>query len=94
MKALFYVITYDIPCDRRRQKVAHLLQGYGRRVQWSVFECVLTAAQYAELRRRLRTCIHPTEDSLRCYPLSGHTLPQVEVWGEPSITQVPGSTII
>ena len=33
----FYVIAYDIPNDRRRQKIADLLEGYGKRVQYSVF---------------------------------------------------------
>ncbi|MGI0489366.1 CRISPR-associated endonuclease Cas2 [Pantanalinema rosaneae CENA516] len=47
---LLYVVTYDIPCDKRRKKVADLLEGYGRRVQYSVFECVLTAEKYGELR--------------------------------------------
>ncbi len=34
-----YVISYDIVEDRRRNKIAKLLEGYGQRVQYSVFEC-------------------------------------------------------
>lgn len=34
-----YVISYDISEDKRRNKVAKLLEGYGHRVQYSVFEC-------------------------------------------------------
>jgi CRISPR-associated protein Cas2 len=37
----FYLICYDIVKDSRRTKVAHLLEGYGLRVQKSVFEVVL-----------------------------------------------------
>ena len=91
---LFYVIAYDIPCDRRRKKVSDLLEGYGQRVQYSVFECVLTKKQYKELRQRMKKRINLEEDSLRFYPISDHTLGQVEVWGEPPITQPPGSTIV
>ena len=91
---LFYVITYDIPCDKRRKKVSDLLEGYGRRVQYSVFECVLTTEKYNELRRRLRKQVRSNEDSVRFYPISRHTLPQVEVWGEPPVTELPGSVII
>jgi CRISPR-associated protein Cas2 len=91
---LLYVVTYDIPCDKRRKKVSDLLEGYGRRVQYSVFECVLTAAQYNELQKRLRPRVKPEEDSVRFYPLSGHTLAQVEVWGGVPVVQPPGSTII
>ena len=27
---LFYVIVYDISCDKRRKKVSDLLEGYGQ----------------------------------------------------------------
>ena len=32
-----YVVTYDIPDDHTRKKVGDLLEGYGIRVQRSVF---------------------------------------------------------
>ena len=91
---LLYLVTYDIPCDKRRKKVSDLLEGYGQRVQYSVFECVLSPAKYKELRQRLKPRIRIEEDSVRFYPLSGHTLSQVEVWGEPPLTQFPGSVIV
>jgi CRISPR-associated protein Cas2 len=91
---LLYVVTYDIPCNKRRKRVANLLEGYGRRVQYSVFECVLPVKKYEELQVRLRSRIHPDQDSVRFYPLSGHTLNQVVVWGEPPVTPLPGSTIV
>lgn len=92
---LFYIVTYDIPCDKRRKKVADLLEGYGQRVQLSVFECVLTPKQYEELQHRLRKRVKLAEDSVRFYPLSRHTLAQVEVWGVgPLVTQFPESVII
>lgn len=90
---LLYLVTYDIPCNKRRLKVAHLLEGYGRRVQFSVFECVLPALKYRELRERLQRHIKP-EDSIRFYPLSAHTLGQVEVWGGAPVLKPPGSTIV
>ncbi|MBR8835369.1 MAG: CRISPR-associated endonuclease Cas2 [Stigonema ocellatum SAG 48.90 = DSM 106950] len=37
-----YVVAYDVPCDKRRKKISDLLEGYGQRVQYSVFECLLT----------------------------------------------------
>ncbi|MBV8885489.1 MAG: CRISPR-associated endonuclease Cas2 [Chroococcidiopsidaceae cyanobacterium CP_BM_RX_35] len=91
---LFYVVAYDIPSDKRRKKVADLLEGYGRRVQYSVFECVLTASQYKEMQKRLKVQVKIGEDSVRFYPLSRHTLLQVEVWGEPPITSAPSSIIV
>lgn len=91
---LLYLVTYDIPSNQRRKKVSDLLEGYGRRVQYSVFECVLTAQKYDELRRRLKRQIKSGEDSVRFYPISRHTLAQVEVWGDPPVMQLPGSTIV
>ena len=90
---LFYVVVYDIPNNQRRKKVADLLEGYGQRVQYSVFECVLTQAMYDELRQRLKKRVK-SEDSVRFYPLSRHTLALVETWGEPPVTKMPGSVII
>jgi len=91
---LLYVVTYDIPSDRRRKKVSDLLEGYGRRVQYSVFECQLNSSQYGELRRRLRGRIKAEEDSVRFYPISGHTLGQVEIWGGLPIEELPRSIIV
>lgn len=91
---LFYVVAYDIPDDKRRKKVADLLEGYGKRVQYSVFECVLVQSKYDELRSRLKKRVKLSEDSVRFYPLSRHTLNQVEAWGGEPVTTLPGSTVI
>lgn len=88
-----YVVVYDISCDKRRKKVSDLLEGYGKRVQYSTFECVLTKSKYRELRTRLKKQVK-TEDSVRFYPLSNHTLEQVEIWGEPPITKPSESIIV
>lgn len=94
MSMLLYLITYDIPCNKRRKKVSDLLEGYGQRVQYSVFECVLSVQKYRELQERLRPRVRPEEDSIRFYPLSGHTLGQVEVWGGVPVVQPPRSVIV
>ncbi|HHP7244558.1 MAG TPA: CRISPR-associated endonuclease Cas2, partial [Elainellaceae cyanobacterium] len=38
---MLVLVVYDIANNRRRQKLSKLLEGYGRRVQESVFECFL-----------------------------------------------------
>lgn len=92
---LFYVVAYDIRDDKRRKQVSDVLEGYGKRVQYSVFECVLTSAKFDELRSKLGKKIKLSEDSVRFYPLSRHTLKQVEILGiGPPVTQSPGSVII
>lgn len=89
-----YVVTYDSPSDKRRKKLADLLEGYGQRVQYSVFECVLTREKFAELKIRLKKRCKAGEDSVRFYAISSHTLAQVEVWGGPPVCAPPGSVIV
>ena len=58
-----YVISYDVPDNKRRQKIADLLEGYGQRVQYSVFECQLNTEKYNDFRRRLRKIVKLEEDN-------------------------------
>jgi CRISPR-associated protein Cas2 len=44
MTRLRYVVAYDVEDDRARTRIAKLLDRWGTRVQWSVFECRLEAA--------------------------------------------------
>lgn len=39
---MLVVVVYDIPDNKRRKKLADFLEGYGRRVQYSVFECFIS----------------------------------------------------
>jgi CRISPR-associated protein Cas2 len=89
-----YLVTYDIPSNKRRKKVSDLLEGYGKRVQYSVFECVLEPKKFSELKTRLKKRVNLEEDSVRFYPLSKHTLNQVETWGGVPLTPIPGSFIV
>lgn len=68
------LVAYDVSTDtaagrRRLRRVAHACEGFGQRVQKSVFECVLNAGQMEQLRHRLRKEINLSEDSLRIYRL-------------------------
>jgi len=79
---MLYVISYDIPVDRRRAKIAKLLEGFGQRVQYSVFECDLTEPEYAALKRKLQRALKPAEgDSLRTYRLCAACVKTVVVEG-------------
>ncbi|MBK6900383.1 MAG: CRISPR-associated endonuclease Cas2 [bacterium] len=48
-----YVVAYDIEPDRIRTRISKLLEGYGDRVQYSVFECLLEPQDVVELSSRL-----------------------------------------
>jgi CRISPR-associated protein Cas2 len=62
------VIAYDSPSNKRRRKLAKLLEGYGERLQWSVFECPLQPNQLQRLRQMLAR-IATTDDSVRIWPV-------------------------
>lgn len=68
------LVTYDVATDtsegrRRLRRVAKVCEGFGQRVQYSVFECIVSPAQLEQLLDRLETEIAPAEDSLRIYRL-------------------------
>lgn len=80
---MLYLISYDIGVDRRRAKVAKLLEGFGQRVLESVFECDLEARAYGALRQKLARRLRPAEgDRLRIYRLCAGCASQVEVIGD------------
>jgi len=67
---MLYIICYDIEQDILRNKISHILQGFGKRVQKSVFECELDEKTLQRLLRQLE-CVFKGQgqDSLRIYPL-------------------------
>jgi len=75
------VVSYDIPDDRRRTKVYHLLKDYGQRVQYSVFECRLRPKDLKRLRERLQPLLDLAEDDVRFYRLCEVCLPKAKIWG-------------
>ena len=81
MDKSFYLISYDISDDRCRTRVAHALEGYGTRVQFSVFELWLNKAQLARLRKRLEKQIE-AGGSVRIYMLCAACQGARQVLGE------------
>ena len=78
---MLYVVSYDIPDDRRRTRVHSALTGFGTWVQFSVFECFLDRKQLMLLQTRLLKEIHQREDTVRIYGLCGTCTQKVEVLG-------------
>ncbi|MBI3090673.1 MAG: CRISPR-associated endonuclease Cas2 [Candidatus Tectomicrobia bacterium] len=64
-----YVICYDVPDDKRRASLAKLLDAYGDRVQYSIFEAVLDRALFDKMRQQAAKLINLEEDRLAIYPL-------------------------
>lgn len=60
---LWYIICYDITEPKRWRRVYKKLHGYGRRLQYSIFRCRLTARQMERLRWELEKML-TADDSL------------------------------
>jgi CRISPR-associated protein Cas2 len=77
----FYLVCFDIVKDRTRYKSVKVLLSYGRRVQKSVFECLLTDREYLEMKSKLDVLIDKTVDSIRYYHLCVMCAKNVEISG-------------
>ena len=80
---MLVLITYDVNTEtvsgkKRLRKVAKQCENYGRRVQNSVFECVLDQAQSVVLKQSLIDIIDENVDSLRFYYLGNKYQTKVE----------------
>ena len=48
-----FLVCYDISNPKRLRRIAKTLEGYGSRLQFSVFECPLDKQRLAEVKARL-----------------------------------------
>lgn len=90
----FYLISYDIPDNKHRLKIAHLLEGYGERVQYSVFEVWVTEKQLETVRKQLEKHVEAGKGSVRIYQLCKECQERREVIGDGHPTDAPGLQII
>ena len=77
----FVLIIYDIVDNRKRVKLAKLLSGYGKRVQKSAFEAMLTTQRYNKLIEEIPGYIDKTEDNVSdiCLSLCIRFTPQLRI---------------
>ena len=68
-KRIFCVVAYDIADDRRRAQIAKVLEKYGKRVNFSVFECMFTESQYLKVQQLLKKKMKMKEDIMAFYPV-------------------------
>jgi len=87
---MMVLVSYDVSTRdeagrRRLRRVARKCEDHGQRVQNSVFECVVDAAQWVAFRAALVSEADPEQDSLRFYFLGAEWRRRVEhVGAKPS----------
>lgn len=95
---MLVLITYDVNTQdaagqKRLRKIAKLCVNYGQRVQCSVFECLLDAAQCRKLQAALCSVMDQEKDSLRFYYLGNRYENKIEHFGCKN-TYLPEDTLI
>ena len=83
---MLVLITYDVNTEdaagkKRLRQIARQCVNYGQRVQCSVFECLLDAAQCRQLQAKLLNIMDSEQDSLRFYYLGKHYENKIEHFG-------------
>ena len=78
----FVLIIYDIVDNKKRIKFSKMLEGYGKRVQKSAFEAMLSSKSYNKLMEEIPkyVSVRSTEDSVRIYRITGKG--KVISWGD------------
>lgn len=80
---MLMLVSYDVSTvDRagrnRLRRIAKACQNWGIRVQNSVFECNVDAAQWVRLKAELEDIFDPEFDSLRYYNLGDRYSTRIE----------------
>ena len=68
-KDIFLVVAFDVSSDRRRRKIVKILEKYGTRVNFSVFECLVTEGDALELKRMIALAMKAGKDNILVWSL-------------------------
>ena len=78
---MYWILCYDVVQDRRRTRFHQRLKRHLLPVQKSVFEGMLDAAARDQVERLIYDELDMTTDSVRMYPLSGHSRRGIRTFG-------------
>jgi len=96
---MLVVVSYDVDTTdaagrRRLRRIAKTCQNHGQRVQFSVFECEVTPAEWVKLRTRLLEQMNEAKDSLRFYFLGADGKRRVEHAGNRKPVDLDGPLMV
>jgi CRISPR-associated protein Cas2 len=74
----WYLVCYDVRDEKRLRKAAKHLEGYGTRVQYSIFRCWLSPEQMQRLKWELTEKL-TTDDDVLFIPLCSRCVAGLEV---------------
>lgn len=84
---MYIVVSYDVIDDKRRGQLAKTLLNYGRRVQKSVFECLLEEREYIKMKQEIDSTIDMEVDSVRYYILCQRCILNISISGMGTVSE-------
>ena len=81
VKKQLIVVAYDISSNKRRKNVSDLLEQYGARVNYSVFECLMAAGPLKKLKAGIEGLINNKQDTILYYQLCASCIEKIERQG-------------
>lgn len=89
---MMLVVTYDVDTSdtagqKRLRKVAKICERHGMRIQNSVFEVLVNAAQLGALKSELEKVIDLAQDSVRFYRLGNTYENRIETMGKKPLVE-------
>ena len=78
-----YLVCYDIRDQKRWRKAYKIIQGYGERIQYSIFRCLLTQRTREKLRWELENVL-AKEDNLLLIRLSHQCVASIPGYNRPN----------
>lgn len=96
---MWVLVTYDVSTETaegrsRLRRVAKTCEGFGQRVQKSVFECTVNDVTFHRMKTRLLEIIDETEDSIRFYKLPEDRERRVEEYGQGNVVDFKGPLVV
>jgi len=90
-----YLIAYDIASPSRLRRVMKVMEGFGQRLQYSVFLCDLSGMERVAWESDIRAALNLGEDSVVCIDLGpvGVSAPVI-TFGVPRRLPNSGATVV
>ena len=82
-----YIVSYDIHCNKTRRQIVKIVSGYLYRVQYSIFEGVLSPRGFSDILKKLESQSLEGSDSIRIYKLCEKCIVKAKHMGESKVIE-------
>ncbi|MCF8030555.1 MAG: CRISPR-associated endonuclease Cas2 [Desulfohalobiaceae bacterium] len=78
---MFVLVAYDIADHKRLQRIAKIMEDYGDRVQYSVFEVEVDSMIFRQMKQRTEDVMDENEDGVKYFFLCERCAGRIDVVG-------------